>query len=209
MTGEYPVVLDITSPERFARVQLALRLLLAMVLGWIGITAGWLVCALFGVLPLFAAVAISTRSSPRYLEEVAPRLWRVLSWLLQLSAYMALLVDELPTGGDHPVQIRVRFTGTPTVQSALLRMLTSIPSGLVLTLLWVVSGILWVIAAVAVLLGWQIPSSIQAFQTGVLRWQARLVAYHASLVEEYPPFAFDTSDHGSTHGQPLAPAGAP
>jgi hypothetical protein len=26
----------------------------------------------------------------------------------------------------------------------------------------------------------------------VLRWETRLVAYHASLVDEYPPFAFDT-----------------
>jgi hypothetical protein len=41
--------------------------------------------------------------------------------------------------------------------------------------------------------------SILSFQRGVLRWQARLVAYHASLVEEYPPFSFETGDgHGAT-----------
>ena len=40
----------------------------------------------------------------------------------------------------------------------------------------------------------RIPPSILAFQRGVLRWNARLVAYHASLVEEYPPFALDTDE---------------
>ena len=29
------------------------------------------------------------------------------------------------------------------------------------------------------------------FQRGITRLAARLVAYHASLVQEYPPFAFD------------------
>ena len=205
MTADYPVRVEITSPTRFDRVQLALRIVLSIVLGWIGITAGWLVCALFGVLPVFAAIAISTKTSKRFTDDIAPRTWRVLEWLLQLWAYMALLVDELPTGGDHPVRVSIRFTGTPTVGSALWRLVTSIPSGLVLGALWIVSGVFWLIAAIAVLFGWAVPASILAFQGGVLRWQARLVAYHASLVEEYPPFSFDT---GTGHDQPLSTAGA-
>ena len=90
------------------------------------------------------------------------------------------------------------------MKTALSRLLTSIPSGIVLCFLWFVSGILWLFAAVAVLLGAAMPGSILAFQRGVLRWQARLVAYHASLVEEYPPFSFDTEDG---HETPLAAAG--
>jgi hypothetical protein len=38
-----------------------------------------------------------------------------------------------------------------------------------------------------------VPRSIESFQTGYLRWAGRLAAYHASLVEEYPPFSL--SDH--------------
>jgi hypothetical protein len=34
------------------------------------------------------------------------------------------------------------------------------------------------------------PASILSFQTGYLPWSARLLAYHASFVEEYPPFSF-------------------
>jgi hypothetical protein len=102
-------------------------------------------------------------------------------------------------GEDSAVQPRIRITGRPTVSSALLRLLTSIPSGLVLGILWFVSAILWFVALVFVVLGAAIPRPILGYQRGVLRWQARLVAYHASLVEEYPPFTLDTGDgHAGT-----------
>ena len=42
------------------------------------------------------------------------------------------------------------------------------------------------------------PDRLYSFQPGSLRWGARLLAYHASLVDEYPPFALDT--------KPVAPA---
>ena len=111
---------------------------------------------------------------------------------------MALLVDRFPTGDDDDVRIQIANTGRPTVGSALSRLVTSIPSGFVLLLLWCVSSVLWIVAAVSVVLGLAMPDSILAFQRGVLRWQARLVAYHASFVEEYPPFSFDTSDRHET-----------
>jgi hypothetical protein len=37
----------------------------------------------------------------------------------------------------------------------------------------------------------QYPASLYEFQCGVLRWQARLLGYHASLVEQAPPWRFD------------------
>jgi hypothetical protein len=51
-------------------------------------------------------------------------------------------------------------------------------------LLWFVSGVLRVVAALAILLGLANPRSILALQRGVLRWQSRLVAHHASFVAE-------------------------
>lgn len=192
MTTNYPVSVEVTSPPRFDRIQLLLRFALGIGLGWLGVTAGWLVCALFLVLPVIAAISISSGGGERYPAEVAPRVERALTWLLQLSAYMMLLVDRFPAGEDAPVRISYRYTGRPTTGSALLRLLTSIPSGVVLCFLWFVSGVLFVVSAVTVLFAESVPGSILAFQRGVLRWQARLVAYHASFVEEYPPFAFDT-----------------
>jgi hypothetical protein len=197
----HPVHVEITSPPRFARVQLLLRVVLAIALGWVGITAGWLVCVLYIALPVIAAIGVSSHPGERFGREVAPREWRVLAWLLQLSAFMALLVDQFPTGGEHPVRVELRPTGSPTVGSALARLVTSIPSGFVLALLWCVSSVLWLVAAVTVLIDNHVPASMLAFQRGVVRWQARLVAYHASLVDEYPPFSFDT---GEGHDVPLA-----
>lgn len=198
----HSVQVDVTSPDHFDRLQLALRVVLAIVLSWIGITAGWLVCALYGVLPLIAAVVISSIGTDGYMRDFAPRVGRVLTWLLQLSAFMALLVDRFPTGDDGDARVRIRYTARPTIKSALLRLLTSIPSGLVLFGLWMVSGLLWVVAAVIVLVGGPMPRSILAFQRAALRWQARLVAYHASLVDEYPPFSFDSEVTEPLHEQP-------
>lgn len=198
MTSNYPVSVDVTSPPRFDRIQVLLRIALALALGWIGISMDWVVCILFVALPMVAAISLSTIGGERFANETAPRVVSVLSWLLQLSAFMMLLTDRFPTGGTDAVRIGFRFTGSPTTGSALIRLLTSIPSGLVLCVLWFVSGVLWLVAAVMVLVSQTVPRAILTFQRGVLRWQARLVAYHASLVEEYPPFALDTEDAGGT-----------
>ncbi len=58
-------------------------------------------------------------------------------------------------------------------------------------LLGIISVIVWLIAAVMVLIRESYPEGLYNFQRGVLRWEARLLGYHASLVEEYPPFALD------------------
>lgn len=206
MTADYPVHVEVESPQRFDRTLVVLRIVLAIVLGWIGITAGWFAWALFAVLPLAAAIGISTSGAGRYLDEHGPTIWRGLTWLLSFSAFMALLTDTFPTSRVQPVRFELRTSGQPTVGSALLRLLTSIPSAFVLGVLAVVSGFLLVIATLFALITAHVPHSLLAYQRGMLRWEARLVAYHASLVEEYPPFSFDTGDH---HDAPLSAAGAP
>ncbi len=199
----YPVQLEVTSPARFDRVQLALRLVLAIALGWVGVSAGWLGCALFLALPVIAAVMISTRGAQAYLDDTGPKMWRVVSWLLAFSAYMLLLTDRFPAGEPTDVQVQLRADGHPTTGSALLRLITSLPSGFVLALLGCVSSVLFLIGAVTILAEQQVPAWILGFQRGVLRWQARLAGYHASLVDEYPPFSFEAApaqpgDHAHT-----------
>lgn len=187
-----PVHVEIDSPPVFERVQVLLRILLTIALGWIGVTVGWLVWGLYLVLPVIAAIAVSL-GGDRFRADVAPRVAAALSWLLALSAYLMLLTDRFPAGEDTN-RIELPITGRPTVGSALARLVTSLPSGLVLLVLWFVSAVLWLVAAVAVLAGASIPAGILGYQRGVLRWQARLVAYHASLVDDYPPLALDTND---------------
>jgi hypothetical protein len=199
-----PVQIEVTSPPYFARLQLLLRIVLAIVLGWFGVTAGWLACMLYLVLPVVAAIAISSSGSERYARDTGPRVWRVLAWLMQFSAYMALLVDRFPTGDGHPVHVTVRVTSRMTAGAALFRLVTSIPSAFVLMVLAFVGSILWVFAALVVLFGAAMPEWILGYQRGILRWQTRLLAYHASLVDEYPPFTMDT---GREDGELAASAG--
>jgi uncharacterized protein DUF4389 len=196
MTREHPVQVEVISPQQFDRAQLLLRIALAIVLGVVGITGGWLMWLIYLALPVIVSIAVSSTSPERFADEVAPALWRLSSWLVQLSAYMMLLVDRFPTGAETGVHAEWRFTGTPTTGSALLRLLTSIPSGVVLAILSIVSHILWLVAAVFVVASRTIPPAILGYQRGILRWQARLLAYHASLVEEYPPFTLDTEAGG-------------
>lgn len=194
----YPVQLEVTSPPKFDRIQLLLRLALAIVLGWIGISGGWVMWFLYLTLPVFAGILVSTRGAPYYVDTVGPRLWRFMDWLFEFSAYMLLLTDRFPVGEeDGAVRTELQRTGHPTTGSALLRLLTSLPSLLVLGILAILSAFVFLISAVVVLFGGDVPVSLLAYQRGFLRWHARLIAYHASLVDEYPPFTFE-----ATHAMP-------
>jgi len=187
----YPVQVEVASPPGYDRVQLALRLVISLALGWIGISAGWIACALYLALPVIAAVVVSTRGPQAYVDGTAPRVWRIVTWLLAFSAYMMLLTDRFPAGEPTGVEVAIRPDGHPTTGSALLRLITSIPSGVALAVLGFVSSVLFVVGAVMILIEQRVPHPILGFQRGALRWQARLLAYHASLVDEYPPFSLE------------------
>lgn len=184
----YPVQLEVSSPPRFERIQLVIRLAIAVGLGWVGVKMGWIAGLLFIALPVIAAILVSSRGPAFYLQTSTPKLWRALTWLLSLSAYMLLLTDDVPIDESRLVRAEVHTTGQPTTRSALLRLVTSIPSAFVLCFVGFVASLLCLVAIVTVLVSRTVPPSILSFQAGYLRWQARLMAYHASLVEEYPPF---------------------
>jgi Domain of unknown function (DUF4389) len=190
----YPVQLDVTSPLRYERIQIVLRFAIAIALGWLGSITGWLPGLVFFALPVIAATVVSTRGAQRYLDDVAPTLWRAIRWLLALTAYMLLLVDRFPAGEATDVQVNVQAGAHPTTGSTLLRLITSIPSAFVLGILGIASSVLFVVGVATILIDGQVPRAILAFQRGMLRWQARLWAYHASLVDEYPPFSFEESE---------------
>jgi hypothetical protein len=193
----YPVQLEVSSPLRFDRMQLLVRLALGIALGWLGITLGWLWSFAFVVLPVLAAVAISSGGSRYYQDALGPKIWRALSWFLAFSAYLLLVTDRLPTD-EQPIRAELSPTGKPTIGSALLRLILSIPSAIALCFVGFVSCVFWAIGVFTILLSQRVPPSIVEFQTGFLRWQARLLAYHASLVEEYPPFSFGDRDRAPT-----------
>jgi hypothetical protein len=192
MPTEYPVTFDATRPEKFERPQIFLRILLWILLSWI-------VGLAFFVLPIAAAIYISQKGSEKFLEEDGPKMTGWLRWIMAFYAYLAIVTDRFPSEkAEELVKFEVRTSGTPTVGSALLRLIYSIPSAFVLGLLGIVSEILWIIAAVMVLVQENYPDGIYNFQRGIVRWEARLLGYHASLVEQYPPFALDMEAEGTS-----------
>jgi hypothetical protein len=119
-------------------------------------------------------------------------LTRVLGWILAVVAYLALLTDDLPGRDEYGVRFEVERSGSPTVGSALLRILYSIPSLIVLVILVFVGAFVWLLALVLVLFDERYPGSLWRFLCGIVRWEACVLAYLASLTDRYPPFTLET-----------------
>ena len=183
------ITIDLTHPTRLSRPHLLVRLLIACATGGIAHAIGWPGGVLYFGLPALAAVLIAQHGPARYLDADAPRILRVLGWLLAFYAYMMLLTDEFPL--DTP-RVRYDFTprGSPTVKSAVLRIFTSLPIAIVLALLGFIAAMLALFSMIGVLLAGHYPASWFDFQAGMLRVQARLLAYHASLTDDYPTLTF-------------------
>jgi hypothetical protein len=193
----FPVVVEVERPPAFQRAHVFLRVALLVVVGWIGHQFGllWL-----GV-PLVVAMLASQQGGARYLDESGPTVTRALNWILDFLAYLALLTDRLPGARPHPVRFEVERSGSPSVGSVLLRILYAIPSLIVLAILAFAGVIVWVIALVAVLVGESYPESWWRFLLGLVRWEARVLAYLASLVDDYPPFTLDTGSASSASAE--------
>ena len=191
MHRSYPLTFEVASPlAPFERAHVALRIIVLFFLGLLGLS----VCALAGIvyvaLPIAAAVLAPPPGTTQRRETVRMVGW--IRWIMDASAYFALVTDELPTEAGHdPVRLEVVPTGVPTVGSALLRLVKSIPAAIVLGLLTAIGTVVWLIAAVSILVCRRYAAGLRTYLIGVLRYQARLLAYHASLVTEYPPFELD------------------
>jgi hypothetical protein len=203
--ASYAATFDIAPPQKFDRVHVAIRVLIIVVLGLLAGVIGWLYGAVYLALPIAAAILISQRGAERYLAEAGDNMTKWLRYLLAFYAYMGLLTDRLPN--EEPketLHFEVATGGSPTAGSALLRIILAIPSAIVLGLLGIVAGILMLYAAIMILIQETYPEGVYNFLRGVMRWEARLLAYMASLVDEYPPFALDTQPEGVTPAPPSA-----
>jgi hypothetical protein len=189
MATAYPVTFDVDRPEKFERPHVFLRILVAIIVYTI---ASSILGLLYLAVPVVAAVFVSQKGGEKYLSDDGPRVTGWLRWIVAFYAYLGILTDRFPTEKpEEIVRFQVQTGGTPTVGSALLRLIYSIPSAIVLSILSIASAVIWIIAAVMVLVQESYPDGLYNFQRGILRWEARLLGYHASLVEQYPPFALD------------------
>jgi len=199
----YPVTFNIEQPATFNRVQVALRLAIVIVLAILGNALGWIYGLIYLAIPVLAAVLISQKGSEKYLEESRTGMQRWLRFIIGFYSYLHLLTDRIPEDKpDDPVRYEIAPNGSPSVGQALLRIILAIPHVIVLFFLGIVAAILILIAAIMILVQESYPAGIYGFLRGYVRWQARLLAYMASLVDEYPPFAFDTGSESG--GMPAA-----
>ena len=196
--ADYPVTFEVTRPAKFERPQVLIRIVAYFLLSLVLSLVYW-------ALPIVAAIWVSQKGSQRFLDEDGPKIAGWLRWTTALSAYVYMLTDRFPSDQDTSVRYEVQPSGTPSIGSALLRLITSIPSVIVFYILNWVATIIWLIAAVVVLIQETYPEGLYDFQCGVVRWQARLLAYHASLVDAYPPFAFDTGPQSASPPAAAAP----
>lgn len=189
----YPVAFEATRPQRFTRRQLVLRLAILLVLSVFHLPAGGLIGVLYLLLPLLAAILVSRRSHPGFRQSDTLWLTGVLDWVLAFYAYLLFLTDRFPAGpDDRESRLDVSVDGAPTLEAALARLITSIPHVLALLVLGFASFVVWIVAAVAILVSEQYPESLWSFQRDFLAWVGRLLAYHSSLVEPYPPFSMSS-----------------
>jgi hypothetical protein len=187
----YPVTFELERPPTMSRAHVFLRILIIVLASWIVGSGGGLGLVYLG-LPAAAAILIAQKNGERYLTEDGARVSGWVAFIVGVLAYVALLTDELPGAGRQPTRLEIVRSGSPTVGTALLRIVKAIPSVLVLALLGIVSSLVGLIAAISILINEHYPERLWTFQSGVIRWHARLLAYLASLVETYPPFSFDS-----------------
>lgn len=186
----YPVTLRVARPLHFDRVQVALRLLVLCVIGLLHQTVGGVFGILYLFLPVTAAILVSGKGAAPFLARESRWLTALLQWVVALYGYLMFVTDRFPLEPrEVPVHLYVRASGSPTIGTALLRLLTSLPHALVLILLSIPAVVISLVVAIIVLVNERCPPGLHQFQRDVLAWLARVLAYHASLVEAYPPFS--------------------
>lgn len=189
----YPVRYNVERPARFTRLQLLVRLVAFCALGVLGLT--------FGTVFLFGYLALPVISTARsggsheneaFLRDDAPRIVKAISWFAALSAWAGLTVERLPgRAASEVVTIEIDSRGAlPRPREAILRVFTGLPSALVLAFLGMIGGLVWLWAALTILFTEHVGDGASRYLVGLQRWSVRLLAYQASLVDDYPPFSF-------------------
>lgn len=186
----YPVHYEVIRPARFARTQVVTRILAVLLLVALGASLQWIVVAAFVGLPLYASIRLAAREPSAWFAVDAPRLEKALSWFASIYGWFGLVTDRIPTRRpDETVHVEVVPTGTPTAAKALARVVLGIPSAAALAVLAIFGALVWLWSVITVLAVERVGAHAYRYLAGLQRWTVRLLAYQASLVEEYPPFS--------------------
>lgn len=192
---DYPVHYFVSRPLRFTRVQLVARIVAFCALGVVGISFGTIFLFAYLALPVLAAIRLGSQGSDSYLADDGPRLVGALRWFAAVCAWAGLVADHVP--GREPadmVQVRMTPRAGMSSRTAIWRVVTGIPSAFVLAVLGCIASLVWLWAAVSVAVTERVGQTAFRYLAGIQRWSIRLLAYQASLVDEYPPFSFGDTE---------------
>ena len=104
----------------------------------------------------------------------------------------------------HPVAFDVAYPERLSRVTTIFRLFMAIPQLIVVYLLLIPLFLLTVLAWFAILFTGRYPKAFFEFTSGVLRWQANLMAYVALLRDEYPPFSWEPGEYPLTLDIPYA-----
>ena len=189
----YGATFDIDRPEKFSRSHVVLRVLAIIILSLLAGALGWVFGLVYLIIPVLAAILVSQKGAERYFSESPVTMTKWLRYIIAIYAYFLLLTDKLPNENPEAyLRFEVSPSGTPTAGNALLRIILAIPSAIALAILSIIGVVLALIGALIVLVNETYPEGMYGYLRGLVRWESRLLAYLASLVDGYPPFALDT-----------------
>ena len=181
----YPVRLNIDYPEKLDKLSSFFRIFYAIPI---------LIILSFLSESLFPAVLLMILFRQKY-----PKWWydwnlAYYKFSMRVGSYLLLLRDEYPsTDEEQAVHLEIDY---PDVSKdlnrwmPLVKWLLAIPHFIVLSVLYIVVVIFWVIAWFSILFTGRYPKSMFEFVVGVLRWELRVNGYAIILVtDQYPPFS--------------------
>lgn len=185
MTAIYPVHYTVEPVAGFSRVQLLVRFAAFVALGLVGLSFGAVFAFAYFALPVLAAVRPASRGVA--LDG--------LRWFGAISAWTGLTTDHLPQSrADETVHVALDAEPPITApRTAILRILTGLPSALVLAVLCWIGAFVWLWAALSILVTERVGEGARGYLVGLQRWSVRLLAYQGSLVDDYPPFSLRES----------------
>ncbi len=195
----YPVDFELERPASMSRSQVFLRIVILVLVSWLigsggGLALDWLHLGF----PAAAALLIARKDGERYLTEDGARVARWVGLTVTLIAYIALLTDELPGKRPRHRPCRDRSLRLPDGWQRAAPTFKAVPSALALALLGLVSSVVWLFAAISILVKEEYPEGRWNFQAGIVRWDARLLAYLASLVVTEAAVLAPLTESGAT-----------
>jgi len=180
----HPVQLRVERSPGIPRVQVLVRLVLALAVSSVGISSVfWL---LYLEVPVFVALAVRHKGRQQYLDVVGPRLVSGLRWLAGAYAYLCFLTEALPSTRSGPVELSVQVGSNVTPGAALARLVLALPALLLVAALVLAGGFAWLFTALWTLATGRVPGLFADFFETLIRTELRLFAYHLCLVDRYP-----------------------